>query len=121
MLVFFFLFVLLFWLFCLGLVLGLVFFVVGASTIQYLLPPLVREFRERLPDVHLQLSNVTGKDGLALLRSDEVDFAIGSMLDVPHDISYEPVHWFDPMLILPLDHALASTPDIALEDLSPYG
>src|SRR3569832_782592 len=93
----------------------------GASTIQYLLPPLVREFRERLPDVHLQLSNVTGKDGLALLRSDEVDFAIGSLLDVPHDISYEPVHWFDPMLILPLDHALASKPDIALEDLSPYG
>jgi len=40
----------------------------GASTIQYLLPPLVRDFREHFPDVHLQLSNVTGKDGLALLR-----------------------------------------------------
>jgi DNA-binding transcriptional LysR family regulator len=93
----------------------------GASTIQYLLPPLVREFRERFPDVHLQLSNVTGKDGLALLRSDQVDFAVGSMLDVPHDVSYEPVHWFDPMLILPLDHPLAGKTDIRLEDLSPYG
>ena len=72
----------------------------GASTIQYLLPPLVRDYRERFPDVRLQLSNVTGKDGLALLRSDQVDFAVGSMLDVPHDVSYEPVHWFDPMLIL---------------------
>jgi DNA-binding transcriptional LysR family regulator len=93
----------------------------GASTIQYLLPPLVRDFRERFPDVHLHLSNVTGKDGLALLRSDEVDFAVGSMLDVPHDISYEPVHWFDPMLILPLDHALATKADVTLEDISPYG
>ena len=93
----------------------------GASTIQYLLPPLVRAFRERYPDVHLQLSNVTGKDGLALLRSDEVDFAFGSMLDVPHDISYEPVHWFDPMLIMPLDHPLAAKTDIALEDVAPYG
>jgi len=93
----------------------------GASTIQYLLPPLVREYRERFPDVRLQLSNVTGKDGLALLRSDQVDFAVGSMLDVPHDVSYEPVHWFDPMLILPLDHPLAAKADIALEDLSPYG
>jgi len=93
----------------------------GASTIQYLLPPLVRDFREHFPDVHLQLSNVTGKDGLALLRSDEVDFAVGSMLDVPHDVSYEPVLWFDPMLILPLDHPLAAKGDIALEDLSPYG
>jgi DNA-binding transcriptional LysR family regulator len=93
----------------------------GASTIQYLLPSLVRDYRERFPDVRLQLSNVTGKDGLALLRSDQVDFAVGSMLDVPHDVSYEPVHWFDPMLILPLDHPLAAKGDIALEDLSPYG
>ena len=93
----------------------------GASTIQYLLPPLVRDYRERFADVRLQLSNVTGKDGLALLRSDQVDFAVGSMLDVPHDLSYEPVHWFDPMLIMPLDHPLASKPDVALEELSPYG
>ena len=27
----------------------------GASTIQYLLPPLVRDYRERFPDVRLQL------------------------------------------------------------------
>ncbi|HSC09903.1 MAG TPA: LysR family transcriptional regulator [Rhodanobacteraceae bacterium] len=93
----------------------------GASTIQYLLPPLVRDYRERFADVRLQLSNVTGKDGLALLRSDQVDFAVGSMLDVPHDLSYEPVHWFDPMLIMPLDHPLAAKPDVALEELSPYG
>ena len=29
------------------------------------------------------LHNVTGKDGLSLLRSDAVDLAVGSMLDVP--------------------------------------
>jgi DNA-binding transcriptional LysR family regulator len=93
----------------------------GASTIQYLLPPLVRDYRENFPEVRLQLSNVTGKDGLSLLRSDQVDFAVGSMLDVPHDLSYEPVHWFDPMLIMPLDHPLAEKSDILLQDLSPYG
>ena len=86
----------------------------GASTIQYLLPPPVRDYRREFPDVRLQLSNVTGKDGLAMLRSDQVDFAVGSMLDVPHDISYEPVHWFDPMLILPLDHPLAKNPKFRL-------
>src|SRR6185437_14455672 len=93
----------------------------GASTIQYLLPPLVRDYRERHPDVRLQLANVTGKDGLALLRSDQVDFAVGSMLDVPHDLLYEAVQWFDPMLILPHGHALAAKSEIELEDLSPYG
>jgi DNA-binding transcriptional LysR family regulator len=104
-----------------GLDAGEVTIAAGASTIQYLLPTLVRDFRERYPEVRLQLANVTGKDGLALLRSDQVDFAFGSMLDVPHDLSYEPVQWFDPMLILPLEHPLAAKPEVVLEDLSPFG
>ena len=93
----------------------------GTSTIQYLLPPLVRAYRERYSEVRMELANVTGRDGLALLRSDEADFAIGSMLDVPPDLNYAPVHHFDPMLILPPEHPLAAKPDIRLEDLSPYG
>lgn len=93
----------------------------GASTIQYLLPPLVRAFRERHPDVRLTLHNVTGQDGLGMLRSDAVDFAIGSMLDVPNDLSYEPVYRFDPVLITPLDHPLASKTHIELADIAPFG
>jgi DNA-binding transcriptional LysR family regulator len=93
----------------------------GSSTIQYLLPELVRTYRERFPTVQLQLANVTGKDGLALLRADEADFAVGSMLDVPNDIAWAPVYHYDPMLIMPLDHPLAARAEIRLEDLSPYG
>ncbi len=93
----------------------------GTSTIQYLLPSLVQAYRERMPDVQLQLANVTGKDGLALLRSGEADFAVGSMLDVPHDIAWAPVYHYDPMLIMPLDHPLADKSDISIEDLSPHG
>ncbi len=93
----------------------------GSSTIQYLLPELVRRYRERFPSVHLQLANVTGKDGMALLRADEADFAVGSMLDVPNDIAWAPVYHYDPMLIMPPDHPLASKSSIVLEDLSPYG
>jgi DNA-binding transcriptional LysR family regulator len=43
------------------------------------------------------------------------------MLDVPNDLSYEPVYSYDPMLILPLDHPLAAKREVRLEDLSPYG
>ena len=93
----------------------------GNATIQYLLPAMVAAFRSRHPDVHLNLHNVTGTDGLALLRSDEVDFAVGSMLDVPHDLSYEALHHFDPLLIAPVDHPLAAKAEVTLEDLSPYG
>jgi DNA-binding transcriptional LysR family regulator len=93
----------------------------GSSTIQYLLPPLVAGYREQFPGVRLQLANVTGKDGLALLRSNAADFAVGSMLDVPHDISYQPFRRYDPMLIVPIGHPLADKPDLRLADLSPYG
>ena len=93
----------------------------GSSTIQYLLPDLVRRYRENFPEVQLQLANVTGKDGLALLRADEADFAVGSMLDVPNDIAWAPVHHYDPMLIMPPDHPLAAKTTVTLQDLSPYG
>ena len=93
----------------------------GSSTILYLLPGIVEAFRERHPDVRLSLHNVTGASGLDLLRSDGVDLAVGSMLDVPADLSYSPVYRFEPMLIMPLDHPLAGKRDLRLEDLSPYG
>ncbi|HQZ30367.1 MAG TPA: LysR family transcriptional regulator [Arenimonas sp.] len=93
----------------------------GSSTILYLLPALVQAFRQQHPEVQLVLHNVTGQDGLGLLRSDAVDLAVGSMLDVPTDLAYAPVYSFDPMLICPPGHPLATKPDLRLEDLSPYG
>lgn len=104
-----------------GLETGTLTIAAGTSTIQYLLPPLVQAYRENMPNVQLHLANVTGKDGLALLRSGEADFAVGSMLDVPDDLAWAPVYHYDPMLIMPLDHPLAGKPDISIEDLSPYG
>src|SRR5690348_13406263 len=104
-----------------GLQAGRLVIAAGTSTIQYLLPELVRRYRERFPAVQLQLANVTGKDGMAMLRADEADFAVGSMLDVPNDIAWAPVQHYDPMLIMPPDHPLATKDKITLEDLSPYG
>jgi len=100
---------------------GEVVIAAGESTIIYLLPRLVQHFRERYPNIHVQLRNVTGRDGLAMLRDDEVDFAIGSMLDVPSDIDYKPIYTFQPALIMPLEHDLANKDDVKIEDISPYG
>ncbi|WP_445098097.1 LysR substrate-binding domain-containing protein [Lysobacter sp. F60174L2] len=93
----------------------------GSSTILYLLPEIVAAFRAAQPDVRLNLHNVTGAGGLELLRSDAVDLAVGSMLDVPADLDYAPVARFEPMLITPPDHPLARKKDLDLHDLSPYG
>ncbi len=100
---------------------GEVVIAAGESTIIYLLPRLVQDFRERYPNIHVQLRNVTGRDGLAMIRDDEVDFAIGSMLDVPSDIDYQPIYSFEPALIMPLGHDLADNDDVKIEDISPYG
>lgn len=93
----------------------------GESTILYILPGLVETYRKRFPKVHVHLHNVTGKDGLSMIRSESVDFAIGSMIDVPADIRYEPIYSYKPMLIMARDHPLSRLDTVRLEDLSDYG
>jgi DNA-binding transcriptional LysR family regulator len=93
----------------------------NSSTILYLLPKIVEHFRSQHPEVRLTLHNAVSADGTDLLRSDAVDLAVGSMLDIPQDLSYEPVYRFEPLLIAPPDHPLIKQRTLKLEDLSPYG
>ncbi|HEX5338433.1 MAG TPA: LysR family transcriptional regulator [Gallionella sp.] len=93
----------------------------GESTILYILPEAVRRFVTAYPRIQLKIHNETGRDGLKMLRDDEIDLVVGSMLDVPDDITYQPVVTFDPALIVPLDHPLAYHPHVTLEDISKYG
>jgi len=93
----------------------------GESTILYLLPDLIKRFVRLYPAIRIKLQNVTGRDGLAMLRADEVDFAVGSMPELPQDITYHPVYTYDPVLITPLDHPLARKKTVRVEDISPHG
>ncbi|CEJ44444.1 Transcriptional regulator [Xanthomonas citri pv. bilvae] len=92
----------------------------NSSTILYLLPRIVANFRARHPDVRLTLHNAISADGTDLLREDAVDLAVGSMLDVPADLNYAPVYRFEQLLITPPDHPLAGKAEVSLQDLSPY-
>lgn len=93
----------------------------GESTILYILPEPVRTFVEAYPGIEFKLHNVTGRDGLAMLRADEADLAVGSMLEVPDDIHYRPFVTYSPNLITPLDHPLAGRTSVSLEEIVPYG
>jgi DNA-binding transcriptional LysR family regulator len=93
----------------------------GESTILYILPEAVRRFVSAYPRVQLKIHNETGRDGLKMLRADEIDLVVGSMLDVPDDITYQPVVTFDPALIVPLGHPLAERSKVSLEEISQYG
>ena len=56
-----------------GLSAGALHVAAGTSTILYLLPQLVRSFRERHPEVQVVLHNVTGLDGLGLHFPSDAD------------------------------------------------
>ena len=91
----------------------------GESTILYILPEMTKRFANDYPGIRLKLHNVTGRDGLAMIRADDVDFAVGSMLEVPDDINYEPFVSYEPVLITPVSHPLAARKRIQLKDIPP--
>ncbi|HSH42829.1 MAG TPA: LysR family transcriptional regulator [Arenicellales bacterium] len=94
----------------------------GESTILYILPEIVKQFADTYPGISLKLHNVTGRDGMEMLRADEVDFAVGSMLEIPEDITYHPIFVYQPLLITAPEHPLArEKKDLTLEDIAPYG
>ncbi len=93
----------------------------GESTILYILPEPMRRFTEAYPGIRIKLHNVTGRDGMAMLRADEADFAVGSMLEVPDDIIYRPSLNFHTTLIVPLGHPLAQKNEVTLEEISRHG
>ncbi len=93
----------------------------GESTILYILPKPVRLFTDQYPSIKLRLSNETGRDGMELLRNDKVDFAVGSMLEVPDDLIYDPIVTFNPVVITPLDHPLSRMEKISIKDIGKYG
>ena len=93
----------------------------GESTILYILPAPIREFNEQYPAIKLRLSNETGRDGMELLRSDKVDFAVGSMLEVPDDLTYSPIVTYNPVIITPIDHPLAQMEKVTIKDIGKHG
>ena len=103
-----------------GLESGRVNIAAGESTILYILPETIKRYSEAHPGIELRLQNVTGRDGLKMLRSDAVDFAVGSMIEVPEDISYLPTFRYDPMLITARDHPLAAKPKVTIKDVAQY-
>ena len=93
----------------------------GESTTLYLLPEVVHRFVTLYPDIEIKIHNVPGLGGLQLLRSGEVDFSVGPMLQVPEDFWYTPLLSYKPILITPPGHPLADRKRISLQDINHYG
>lgn len=92
----------------------------GESTILNILTGPVKQFAERYPGIRIKLHNVTGRDGLIMLRNDQADFAVGPLLQPTKEFVYRPVVTYHPTLITPLGHPLADKQTVTLEEISVY-
>jgi len=99
---------------------GAVTIAAGGSTIQYILPPYVERYTRDYPRVDVRLHSVTGRAGLELLRADDVDFAVGPMIELSPDIVFHAVVTQEPMLITRRDHPLARRQRISLRDIAKH-
>ncbi len=93
----------------------------GEATILYVLPEVTKRYALEFPGINLRLHNETGRDGMALLRNNDIDLIIGSLIDVPDDVIYEPVVSYDPMLIMPHGHPLEDKKNLSMKDVAKYG
>ncbi len=91
------------------------------AVILYTLPNIIKRYTDNYPDIHIKLDNGSAADGVEKVRNGEVDFAIGSTLNVPDDVLYIPVYTFEPVLITPIGHPLLKKHDISMQDISEYG
>jgi DNA-binding transcriptional LysR family regulator len=90
----------------------------GESSTLYLLPELLKEFMAQYPGIQIKLHHVSAKDMPPALRGDQVDFGIGSMLDLPDDVIYRAVYSYGLSLVMPKGHRLAAQPKVTLEDIA---
>lgn len=94
----------------------------GQSTALYVLPDYLRRFNCVYPGIRINLHNVAGQSGMKMLLDDQVDLAVGPLLQIPDSIIYKPFVSFGSILITARNHPLASlNRKVTLEDITPYG
>ncbi len=91
------------------------------AIILYTLPDIIKRYADTYPDIHIKLNNWSAAIGVDKVRNGEVDFAIGSTLNVPDDVVYLPIYSFEPVLITPVGHPLLANKQVNMHDISQYG
>lgn len=84
---------------------------------QLVLPELRRRFEAAWPEVRVRQFERHQAELLEMLQRAELDVALTYDLEIPQDISFEPLLSLSPYVLLPRRHPLASRTSIAIEEL----
>jgi LysR family cys regulon transcriptional activator len=88
---------------------------------RYVLPNVVRTFRERYPDVELHLHQGTSEQIAEMVASDRVHLAIATGSDgLFPGLVLLPVYRWHRQIIVPKRHPLTALPQVTLKDLAEY-
>lgn len=88
---------------------------------RYALPPTIRSFIERYPEVSLHMHQGTPMQISELAADGTVDFAIATeALELFSDLIMMPCYKWDRAIIVPKDHALAQKSQLTLEDVAAH-
>ncbi len=89
---------------------------------RYVLPDVIKEFRERYPRVSLNLHQGTSEQIADMVAANEIDFAIATgSRDLFADLLLVPSYRWDRKILVPKDHALTKlNRKLTLHDLAEY-
>ena len=89
---------------------------------RYVLPDVIRKFRERYPKVNLNLHQGTSEQIADMVSANEIDFAIATgSRDLFSDLLLVPSYHWDRKIIVPKDHELSAlNGKVTLHDLAKY-
>jgi LysR family cys regulon transcriptional activator len=89
---------------------------------RYVLPDVVREFRNKYPKVSLNLHQGTSEQIADMVAANDIDFAIATgSHDLFRDLLLVPSYHWDRKIIVPNDHPLTTLErELTLQDLAQY-
>ena len=83
----------------------------------FVLPPYIKQFRDRHPGVRLQVRNCLVREGVRLLLDNEVELVLGARDSYPEEtLEYRQLLAYDMALITSLDHPLAGRSTVSPEE-----
>ena len=83
----------------------------------FVLPPYIKQFRDRHPGVRLQVRNCLVREGVRLLLDNEVELVLGARDSYPEEtLEYRQLLTYDMVLITSLDHPLAGRSTVSPEE-----
>ena len=94
----------------------------GSTMHAFVLPPVVKRFRDAYPAIRIRTQRIQAREGLELLAAGDTDLMVFTEMSVEPDlpVRYRPLFECSLVLITPLDHPLAGRRSVDIHEAGRY-